>query len=705
LAGCLITGALAPAAASAAAPGGGATAPLADARRPPVAEVGHTQRPVKRRSSAAMRRASRSAYGNLDRSQAVELAQDHFPELRQRAYRSLELRPGERVAQWLGDRAARIEQGAGRPDLFLESQLPLRTADAEPVDLALRTEGDSFSPLSPLVDVNIDADANDGLHLPDIDVGVAPVGTENVTGVARQDKAFFAEATADTDLVVTPLPQGVDLGAQLRSPASPETVRWRLDLPAGAQLRESSDGGAEIIGADGALAKITAPIAWDADDRAVITRLRVEGSELVVAVEHRDADVRYPILLDPTILEDNGFWSSTTGIDLTGWMFTNPSSRFNYFYGSAYLGNGLYIFNRGTRPFNASDYANWYFNAPGTSRIVRADFGYVKHEPQTTGTWPAPYNDDRIYQGVWSYTLNRYENGTWCEPAAAGGACGRSPFSTYGALNYNSKSHTNLEGTPGNAAIFGTSVYYTGNHTDFTSFLGSAAIYIEDDVAPVLSEDNGLNESWSAFRSFQVRATDSGLGVKSLVLDSPAVPNWTGRYAFNANCTGDRTSRCPQSAFAFSDSSRLPEGVVPVRLTATDAVGNASTRTWRLRIDRSAPAIDVPVERAEIGRENSEYTAAVTARDGDELNQRSGVRTIDFALLDEDGDTELLSDPDPEPQSCDASCPKTRSWTFPVDTLPDGRYMIRAVATDQTGMQATETWPLDVRRGVPPRAQ
>jgi hypothetical protein len=142
-----------------------------------------------------------------------------------------------------------------------------------------------------------------------------------------------------------------------------------------------------------------------------------------------------------------------------------------------------------------------------------------------------------------------------------------------------------------------------------------------------------------------------------------------------------------------------------VRFTATDVVGNVATRIWRLRIDRSAPAIEVPAERGEVGREDTDYTATVTARDGDEINQRSGVRTIDFALLDENGDTEYLSDRDSAPQSCDASCPKTRSWTIPVDTLPDGRYTVRAVATDQTGMQATETWPLDVARGVPPRTR
>ena len=105
----------------------------------------------------------------------------------------------------------------------------------------------------------------------------------------------------------------------------------------------------------------------------------------------------------------------------------HPNARFSYFYGAAYLGNGLYTYNRGTKLFNAGDYANWFFNAPGTSRIVRAEFSYVKHEPQTTGSWPAPYNDDRSYQGVWSYTQNRYERGTWCELGSAGGSCGASP--------------------------------------------------------------------------------------------------------------------------------------------------------------------------------------------------------------------------------------------------------------------------------------
>jgi hypothetical protein len=696
-----------------AAPGGGASAPIADTKRPPAPDQLMTQRPITPRAPAAVRRASRTSYRDLSRSEAVDLAQRRFPALRERAYKALDLAPHERVTQFVGTNGARIDQGAGKPDLLMESELPLRTADNAPVDLSLRGSAQTdFAPLAPLAELTIDGQADEGVTLHDLDVTITPQATEDVNGVAADDKAFFADAQPDTDLVVTPLPTGVDLGAQLRSPESPEEYRWHVELPEHATLRQSDDGGAAIVAGDGSTrAKITAPVAWDADDRAVDAELRVDDSDLVVTVHHRGQDVRYPILLDPSIIEDRATWYTNTGFDLTGWLYTNPSGHFSSFYGSAYLGSGLYTYNRGSRPFTAGDYANWYFNAPGTSKIVRADFNYVTHVPQTAGSWPAPFNDDRLYEGVWSYTNNRYETGTWCEAAEAGGACGRSPFTTYGALNYNSKSHTNLEGTPGNSAIFGTSVYYTGNHADFTSFLGAASVFIADDGVPVLTDDSGLSDTgWATFRSFQGRATDSGLGLRSLVLDSPDVPNWSGRYTWTGNCTGDRKSRCPQSAFAFSDTSALPEGIVPVRFTATDVVGNTAARTWRLRIDRSAPAIEAKGEEHLDSATGDPFTTTVTARDGDAVNLRSGVRSIDFALLDAGGQNVLLDSRDPEPQSCDeGSCAKTRTWTVPAGQVPAGRYTIRVTATDQLGIQATETWPLSVSAdeaepegGVPP---
>lgn len=693
-------------------PGGGESAPAADTRVPPSPRTDPAVRTeaAARPGTRERRHASRTAYTDLTRGDAVALAQRHFPALNARGYRSLELEAGDRVEAWLGARAARIAR-PGEADLLLESQLPLRTVGANgaptPVDLGLRATSEGFAPLAPIVALEVGDRAHEGVALDDIDVAVEPVGVENAAGVARQDKAFFTDTAPDTDHIVTPLPTGVDLGAQLRSPQSPERFRWRLDLPAGARLRLSAAApGAEIVAADGTkLAHITAPVAWDADDQAVRSTLAVEGDELVVDVAHRTADVRYPVMLDPTILEEPGHWfaNAAVPVDLTGWKWTDPGARFTYFYGSAYLGNGLYTYSRGSKPFNAGDHANWYFNAPGTSRIVRAEFGYVKHEPQVTGTYAAPYNDDRSYQGVWSYQHSRYETGSWCESAENGGACGTSPFSTYGALHYNTKTHFDLEGTPGNAVIFGTSVFYGGTHTAFTNFLGSATIWIEDAVAPAISEDSGLSDdSWTAYRAFQARGTDTGLGLRKLVLDSPGNPSWRGAYTYDAGCTGDRRSRCPQSGYIYSDTDGLPEGVQPIRYTATDALGNVASRTWTVKIDRSGPAVDpgvdphLPDAGPGGGEEDpNELRFSVTARDP------SGVRSIDFELFDEWGvvvDESL----DPDPQVCTGVCDKSREWAVLTQYLMDGDYTLRTTATDQLGNVSLDERAVTITRGIPP---
>lgn len=687
---------------------------MADVRVPPSPESDPSMREHARevttrrgrRAAHERRQDSRTAYTDLSRGEIVELAQKHYPELDQRGYRALELRAGERVEAWLSAAAARVAR-PGQADVVVESQLPLRTvgADGAPatVDLSLRESGSGFAPLAPIVSLEVSGRAHEGIALDDIDVAVKPVGVSDAAGTASQDKAFFPETAPDTDHIVTPLPTGVDLGAQLRSPDSPERFRWRLELPAGARLQLSLGApGAEIIAADGSrLAHITAPVAWDADDREIETALAIEGNELVVDVRHRGQDVHYPVMLDPTILEDSGQWfaNSAAAVDLTGWKWTDPNSRFSYFYGAAYLGNGLYTYNRGTKLFNAGDYANWFFNAPGTSRIVRAEFSYVKHEPQTTGTWPAPYNDDRSYQGIWSYTNGRYETGKWCEDS---GACGVSPYSTYGALHYNTKTHFDLEGTPGNAAIFGTSVYYTGAHTQFTNFLGGATVWIEDAEPPAVTEDTGLSDgNWTSYRAFQGRGTDTGLGLRKLVLDSPGTPRWGGAFTYDAGCSGDRRSRCPQSGFVYSDTKGLPEGIVPVRFTATDAVGNVSQRTWQLRIDRSAPAIVVePRSRGarppEIGPETTEYEVT---READDLG--AGVATLDFELFNEDGGV-VDESLDPEPQRCEQGCSKARTWSFFPQYLTDGFYTLRTTATDQLGNVAIDERQIEIARGIPP---
>src|SRR5215218_4609234 len=102
----LTTGALLGAPAYAAPPGGGERAPATDARVPPSPHSDPALRThaAPRAGAHERRSASRSAYTQLNRAEAVELAQRHFPALNQRGYQALDLEPGERVDAWLGAR-------------------------------------------------------------------------------------------------------------------------------------------------------------------------------------------------------------------------------------------------------------------------------------------------------------------------------------------------------------------------------------------------------------------------------------------------------------------------------------------------------------------------------------------------------------------------------------------------------------------------
>jgi hypothetical protein len=83
------------------------------------------------------------------------------------------------------------------------------------------------------------------------------------------------------------------------------------------------------------------------------------------------------------------------------------------------------------------------------------------------------------------------------------------------------------------------------------------------------------------------------------------------------------------------------------------------------------------------------------------FDKGAGVHTIDFELVNEDGAV-LDESQDPEPQSCDQRCSKTRTWSFQPQYLFDGTYTLRVTATDQLGNAGTDERTIVIARGVPP---
>ena len=97
--------------------------------------------------------------------------------------------------------------------------------------------------------------------------------TDADASVVRDGVSIFQDDAAATSYAVNPLAGG---GAQfllaIGGPDSPEEHAFPIDVPAGAQLALTEDGGAQVTGADGTtLASIPAPWARDANDRAIPT--------------------------------------------------------------------------------------------------------------------------------------------------------------------------------------------------------------------------------------------------------------------------------------------------------------------------------------------------------------------------------------------------------------------------------------------------
>ena len=231
--------------------------------------------------------------------------------------------------------------------------------------------------------------------------------------------------------------------------------------------------------------------------------------------------------------------------------------------------------------------------------------------------------------------------------------------------------------------------------------------------------------------SVTVEAEDFGFGLRRIEMRQPrpsGPANTTSKWfcalpsgddvdcTEGTACQGTVTSLCPWTGgktFNYN-TDPFPEGDTRPGAAAYDAPpenNESDEATWRLRIDRTPPTVK-PLQGALWDRRNRpagedqrfqglydrHHALTITADDG-----LSGVREIDVQLLATNGDV-VRDFPDDQPQTCDAGCSKTRTWTLDGDEVADGVYSVRVVARDQAG-NATEgadapTFPITVdRRG------
>ncbi len=140
---------------------------------------------------------------------------------------------------------------------------------------------------------------------------------------------FYPETEKATDTLIAPRANGVEVLEQLRSPESPEELRFELSLPEGATLRPATrGGGAEVVSSAGEImVEVPSPTAVDAQGAAVPVVMSVEGDSLVLHVELAGAEIAYPVLVDPNYINDTrNVWE---------WALGPGNSPYYYLYNSA----------------------------------------------------------------------------------------------------------------------------------------------------------------------------------------------------------------------------------------------------------------------------------------------------------------------------------------------------------------------------------
>ena len=170
-----------------------------------------------------------------------------------------------------------------------------------------------MAPVNPLVPVWTGDRLGEGTTVGSAGLRLTLQGADVTASRLTGSVAVFGNVATDTDAEVAPTAEGVELFATLRSPRSPEQLRYVVSVPSGASLVPRPGGAAAVVRGTTVLAAIRAPVAADAQGSAVPVSMRVVGSQLALIVSHRRRDVAYPILVDPQVVQtftsSDGSWS------------------------------------------------------------------------------------------------------------------------------------------------------------------------------------------------------------------------------------------------------------------------------------------------------------------------------------------------------------------------------------------------------------
>jgi hypothetical protein len=658
------------------------------------------RRAAQRRSPEATeeRRRSRRAFRGLNAAEAQGVARRHHARtLLAPVAAAFRPRANERIKRYLSDHNALVEVGGGKAHTLVTTTLPLRVGeDEQPFSLELRDRGAAYESENPMSRVRIAKRAGDGVTLPS-GLSFAPVGGDGETASIVEDKAFFANVSADVDYVVEPTVGGAEAMWHLRSEEATQTPALVFDLPAGARIDDNPavPGGLLVVRGDDKLAAVAPPAAWDADDEPIPTKYEIDGNKVVVRVDHRERDVRYPILVDPNVT-DHLSWGGPGCLprqcySYDGWH-TAASGPFDFAApgeGWWWRYPGLFSWAPQYTWFGSNSWGDWRFPAFRQSHIFRADLR-AAHDPSYS----------HLIQGIWG---NGGWEGTWHHPGQGENTAPWQPSHRFEGTPVTVCAYRGCgweHGTTGNwvtQGLFLPGGLYASKQA--TGVLEVAAVAQWDRNDPEIRHvSGGPPANWVRGGSYPltVEGYDAGLGISRVGFGGS---NFTQERP--VGCTGATENRCPdRRPETFNiDTAGFSEGVHTLTAFADDIILRPRAhRNYTLRIDRTAPAITSfangavkPGAFLPSGRHQLRVDAADTGPGGAES---SGVRRIEYQI---DGGAWIGVD-----KAC-GSGPCDQSWT--IDTtatgLTEGRHTLTARAWDRADIPGESSFSFVVDRTAP----
>jgi RHS repeat-associated protein len=675
--------------------------------------------------SAGEDAATRTRYRGLGRDAAVALAKRVF-DVEHPGWSPPEA-DGGRIERYYGNNAAlqRLPNGS---HVVVSSSVPLRVDGGDglvPTSLALRDEGGVFVPEHPVAPVEIASRPEGGITFVQ-GIQMVPVGAESgaeapmITG----NRAIFANAERDTDLIEEPRPSGAAMSWQIRSAESPQEMGVTFSLPGGGELRPSasSPGCVEVV-VEGKPVLMVHPVsAQDADGNPVPASFSIDGDTLTTHVD-LSGEVAFPVFVDPEVSEFYGHYGTYDGAHMwNGWTEKASTGGYGAEKNETWYKIGA---NPGV-PVNS--YGELRIGVPGpqgksgSAGITRVDLSGVQHGTGTESRLVAQIGGSNGSLPVYTF------NGTT-------GPVERSPLSEKGTFSGQTIAFCAQEGggldgqNPGlcdeelnQGTEFNLWVEMLTAQANFNWVLMEGAQVDYRDPAPpnrVVLNHPGYENQWlkTAPSNWTIEAEDEGLGISELQVEIPA-----GGATFaseSENCTSEHGvsgagfTGCPSSVKSppLNLSGVHETGDLRVASVAIDAAahgtilnGGAAGSPTSLFLDQEKPSISAfggtlgKAENGIIG--DGQYTLEFGATDGSASSPQSGVRTLEVKV-----DGRLQS-------SVTSKCPEPRGvpgegcfglngkWTVSGQSLGAGSHLVTVIAKDWVGNEATKSFVVTINEAA-----